>query len=138
MTAAEIFPIVNLLPLPVWATWMAAPRSGAAKLLAQSLWPWAILAAIYSLGVAYALASTGLDPGSFGTLEGVMHLFDSPLATLVGWVHYLCFDLFVGRWIMNDAPEGGYRLVPVLFLTLMFGPMGLLLYISARGFFRGQ
>ena len=73
----------------------------------------------------------------FGTLAGVMALFDSPWGTLVGWVHYLSFDLFVGGVVMIDAPEGGYRLAPVLFLTLMFGPVGFLLYSSARGFFRG-
>ncbi len=66
-----------------------------------------------------------------------MALFDNPWGALAGWVHYLCFDLFVGRFIMNDAPEGGYRLAPVLFLTLMAGPVGFLLYGVARGFFRG-
>ena len=137
MTAAGIFSVVNLLPLPIWAIWMFAPRSQVSRSLARSLWPWAVLASIYTLGVAYALASGGFGEGSFGSLEGVMRLFDSPVATLVGWVHYLCFDLFVGRWIMTDAPEGGYRLAPVLFLTLMFGPMGLLVYIAGRGFFRG-
>lgn len=138
MTAAGVFSVVNVLPLPIWAIWMIAPRSSLARALAKSLWPWVVLAAIYSLGVLYAFASGAFAAGSFGSLEGVMRLFDSPVATLVGWVHYLCFDLFVGRWIMNDAPEGGYRLLPVLFLTLMFGPMGLLLYIAGRAFFRRE
>jgi hypothetical protein len=66
-----------------------------------------------------------------------MRLFENPWGALAGWVHYLCFDLFVGRWIMNDAPDGGYRLAPVLFLTLMLGPVGLLLYTIGRRFFRG-
>ena len=80
-----------------------------------------------------------VDPatgGDFSSLKGVMRLFDSEIGTFVGWVHYLCFDLFVGRWIMNDAPQGGYRLAPVLFLTLMFGPAGLLSYLIGRSFFR--
>ena len=137
MTAAGVFSIVNVLPLPIWAIWMLAPRSQVSRLLAQSFWPWIVLAAIYAAGIAVALASNGFAGGDFGSLDGVMRLFQSPLAALVGWVHYLCFDLFVGRWIMNDAPEGGYRLVPVLFLTLMFGPVGLLLYLCGRGFFQG-
>lgn len=112
---------------------MAAPRSSPAR----SLWPWVVLAAIYTIGAALAFAGGGADGGSFTSLEGVMALFRFPLVAFVGWVHYLCFDLFVGRWIMNDAPEGGYRLLPVLFLTLMVGPAGWLLDICFRGFFRG-
>lgn len=137
MTAARIFSVVNVLPLPIWAIWMLAPRSRASRALARSLWPWAVLASVYTAGIAYVLASGGFGSGSMDSLEGVMTLFQSPVLALVGWVHYLCFDLFVGRWIMNDAPNGGYRLAPVLFLTLMLGPVGLLLYISGRDFFRG-
>ena len=137
MTAAQVFSIVNLLPLPVWATWILAPRSGAARSLAHSLWPWLVLAAIYlvSLVIAIVHEPTG---GSFSSLEGVMALFDSHWGALAGWVHYLCFDMFVGRWIMNDAPAGGYRLAVPLFLTLMVGPVGLLLYLGGRRFFQNQ
>ena len=137
MTAAGVFSIVNVLPLPIWAIWMLAPRSQLSRTLARSFWPWIVLASIYTAGIAVALATNGFAGGDFGSLDGIMRLFQSPLAALVGWVHYLCFDLFVARWIMNDAPEGGYRLVPVLFFTLMFGPVGLLLYLGGRRFFQG-
>jgi Domain of unknown function (DUF4281) len=138
MNPATVFSIVNVLPLPVWALWILAPRARVSRLLAASLWPWQVLAALYLLVLCVALGSGGnTGPLDFGSLAGVMALFDSEWGTLAGWVHYLCFDLFVARWIMNDAPEGGYRLAPVLFLTLMLGPVGLLLYSAARGFFRG-
>jgi hypothetical protein len=52
-------------------------------------------------------------------------------------LHYLCFDLFVARWMMNDAPDAGYRLVPVLVLTLLFGPAGLLCYLAMRSSLQG-
>jgi hypothetical protein len=78
------------------------------------------------------LTQPGLAPADFGSLDGVMKLFASPWAALAGWVHYLCFDLFVARWILNDAPDAGYRLAPILFLTLMFGPAGLLCYLALR------
>lgn len=137
MNASGLFSVVNAIPMPIWAIWMIAPRSQLARELATSLWPVAILAALYSGGIAYAVASGAVTSGSFSTLEGVMELFETPALALVGWIHYLCFDLFVGRWIMNDAPEGGYRLLPVLVLTLMFGPLGLLVYVAGRDFFRG-
>ncbi len=136
MTAASAFQIANLLPLPIWAIWMVAPRSAVARWLANALWPWQALALIYlvALGITLTGGPTG---GDFSSLAGVMRLFDSPWGALTGWIHYLCFDSFVGRWIMNDAPKGGYRLLPVLFLTLMLGPIGLLVYTLGRNFFRG-
>lgn len=138
MNPSTVFSIVNLLPLPVWAIWIFAPRSGVSRALAAALWPWQILAALYLIFLFIALGDEGNGSApDFSSLAGVMALFDSEWGTLTGWVHYLCFDLFVARWIMNDAPDGGYRLAPVLFLTLMFGPVGLLLYSVARGFFRG-
>jgi len=140
MNPATLFSIANVLPLPVWALWILAPRSSVSRMLAGSLWPWQVLAVLYLIFLCVALGGGGGGGASapdFSSLEGVMALFDSEWGTLAGWVHYLCFDLFVARWVMNDAPEGGYRLAPVLFLTLMFGPVGLLVYTVGRGFFRG-
>ena len=133
MDPAQAFQIVNVLPLPIWLVWMAAPSSRLSRTLARALWPWVILAAAYLVFLAIAILQQGLSPAEFGSLEGVMRLFDSRWATLAGWTHYLCFDLFVARWIMNDAPDAGYWLTPILFLTLMFGPVGLLCYLAVRG-----
>ena len=36
------------------------------------------------------------DPNMFSTLAGVKSLFGQDLGVLVGWIHYLAFDLFVG------------------------------------------
>jgi ABA4-like protein len=130
---AALFQVMNLLPVPVWLCWMAAPRSRVSRTLARAVWPWVVLASAYLVFIVVAIASAGLDPRAFGSLGGVMHLFQSRWATLAGWTHYLCFDLFVARWIMNDAPDAGYWLTPILFLTLMFGPVGLLCYLAVRG-----
>ena len=54
---------------------------------------------------------------------------------VLGWTHYLAFDLFVGLWIARDADAKGFsRLVqlPILFFTLMAGPIGLLLWLVIR------
>jgi hypothetical protein len=133
MTPASIFQVANLLPMPIWLVWMAAPSSQLARQLARATWPWVVLATLYLVLVAVALAGHGLDPAAFGSLKGVMTAFGSEWIALAGWVHYLCFDLFVARWIMNDAPDAGYWLTPILFLTLMFGPIGLLCYLAVRG-----
>ena len=73
--------------------------------------------------------------GGFGSLGQVSDLFQSPWLLLAGWVHYLAFDLFIGAWEVRDAQREGIHhllVIPCLFLTFMFGPIGLLLYLGLR------
>jgi hypothetical protein len=75
--------------------------------------------------------------GHFFSLGGVIRLFQSPRIVLVGWVHFLAFDLMVGLYIVTDAARHGinhWLLIPALLLTLMFGPAGLLVYLLMRFF----
>lgn len=79
----------------------------------------------------------GRPPADFTTLAGVMALFDSPGGATIGWIHYLAFDLFVGIWIARNADAhkiSRWMQVPILFFTLMAGPIGLLLYLVLRHF----
>lgn len=78
---------------------------------------------------------TGRPPADFTTLSGVMAIFDSPGGATIGWVHYLAFDLFVGIWIARNADRhfiARWLQVPILFFTLMAGPIGLILYLLLR------
>lgn len=73
--------------------------------------------------------------GGFSSLAAVQLLFAVPGKMLGGWVHFLAFDLLVGRWIVDDAlANGRSRLWLLLTLpaTLMYGPLGLLLYLLVR------
>ena len=77
----------------------------------------------------------GRPPADFSTLAGVMALFDSPGGATIGWIHYLAFDLFVGIWIARNAEAhkiSRWFQIPILFFTLMAGPIGLLLYLLLR------
>src|SRR6266478_9767981 len=69
------------------------------------------------------------------TLNGVAALLGSPEGATIAWVHFLAFDLFVGRWIYLDSQERRLSPLltgPVLFLTLMLGPFGFLIYLVLR------
>lgn len=73
------------------------------------------------------------------SIEGLRPLFMSDGGIVIGWTHYLAFDLFVGLWIARDADAMGVgRLVqlPFLFVTLMAGPIGLLTWLAFRGWRR--
>ena len=77
----------------------------------------------------------GRPPADLTTLAGMMALFDSPGGATIGWIHYLAFDLFVGIWIARNADAhkiSRWLQAPILFFTLMAGPIGLLLYLLLR------
>ena len=79
--------------------------------------------------------------GGFFSLRGVISLFKTPRVVLGGWIHFLAFDLMVGLFIATDAASRGishWLLLPALFLTLMYGPAGLLLYLAMCLVFGGD
>jgi len=90
----------------------------------------------------FAIANNGilvfwllLIVAGFSSLHGVAAFFSSPYALTAGWVHYLVFDLFVGAWETRDAKRRGIPhllVIPCLVVTLVVGPVGLLLYIVLR------
>ena len=133
MSLETIFSAANGLALLGWLLLALAPRwrftqrvvlSGAASLL---------LAALY-LGLV--IVYFGSSEGGFDSLAEVVKLFSHPPVVLIGWVHYLAFDLFIGAWELRDARARGVphlALLPCLGLTFMLGPVGLLLYFVLRG-----
>lgn len=94
---------------------------------------------VYLLLLGKRFDAPGNPPkGSFFSLKGVMRLFEHPRSTLVGWIHILAFDLFVGLYIVSDAHRwdiSHWMLIPILIATLMLGPSGLLLYFLLRAFY---
>jgi hypothetical protein len=138
MNDALLFQVVNTAVLPGWTLLLVAPRwRFTAPLISGCLLP-------LLMGVTYLLLLvTGprIEGGGFFTLDQVRPFFQHPHGLLVGWVHYLAFDLFVGSWEVRDAQKLGiphWQVVPCLLLTLMFGPIGLVLYLGLRRITRGQ
>ena len=101
-----------------------------------------LLACLYAGLIIPLMAGLISDGGPIGrpaadltSLAGVMALFDSPGGATIGWIHYLAFDLFVGIWIARNADAhkiSRWFQIPILFFTLMAGPIGLLLYLLLR------
>ena len=123
---------VVLFFLPLWPVASFSPQSFVVG----------IVALLLSIAYVYLvfLGKRHDDPGhrirgSFWSLKGIINLFKTPRIVLAGWVHYLAFDLMVGVFIVSNAAHyniAHWMLLPCLFLTLMFGPAGLLLYLLLR------
>jgi len=129
-----LFRLSNLLVLPFWAFMILLPRWRWTARLLRS--PLVILApaALYAALVFPRLAE--IWPAvSQPTLAGVTALLGTPVGATIAWLHFLAFDLFVGRWIYLDSRGRGvsaWFMAPVLFLTLMLGPVGFLSYLAIR------
>ena len=135
MTAETWFTIANTAVLPAWALLVFVPRWRPGVWLAGLAWP----AALSVLYATLFVLNLGAAEGGFGSLEGVGALFANPWLLLVGWVHYLAFDLFVGAWETRDARRCGLphlAVVPCLALTFLAGPAGLLAYLLLRGLWK--
>ena len=82
-----------------------------------------------------AFAGAGSPDVDFTTIEGVRAIFSTDIGVLIGWSHYLVFDLFVGAWIGRDALRRGvthWLAAPSILLSFILGPAGLLLYMIGR------
>ena len=129
-----LFKLSGLAVLPFWALMIFLPRWSATKRLMSSPLVCAVPAALYAALVIQRFGEVWLamsDP----ELSGIAAILGSPIGATVDWLHFLAFDLFVGRWIYLDGRERGvpaWVMAPVLFLTLMLGPCGFLLYLIVR------
>jgi hypothetical protein len=138
MTAATAFAIANPVALLGWAllaVGVLLRRPLLRDRIAGQIVP-GLFAAAYVL--ILLLAMPGAE-GGFGSLDDVARLFASPWLLLAGWLHYLAFDLFIGAWIARQTERQGlprWLLIPILPLTFLFGPAGLLAFLIvtlARG-----
>ncbi len=129
-----LFQIVTYAPAPIWALMIFAPHwRGTRWFVGQPyfLLPFVILYVVLVIPGLPVVLPLLLQP----KLAEITALLATPEGTLIGWIHFVAFDLFVGRWIYLDSRERGtsvWIVSPLLLLTLLFGPLGLLGYLLVR------
>ena len=137
------FGLTNGVALTGWLALGVLPRGP--KVMALVLYAGVALLCLAYAVLFAALLGNFVDPGRVAgaavpnlanySISGLRSLFMSDGGIVLGWTHYLAFDLFVGLWIAKDADHKGFaRLtqIPFLFVTLMAGPIGLLLWLMTR------
>jgi Domain of unknown function (DUF4281) len=135
-----IFSLSSLLVMPFWFLMIFLPTWKWAKCIIASPWISALAAALYVVLVLPSILQI-LPAVMNPSLEGISSLLRTPAGATIAWVHFLAFDLFVGRWVYLDSRERNvsfWFVSPILFFVLMLGPLGFLLYLLAGSFFRAS
>jgi hypothetical protein len=131
MDLERIFALASTFAAVGWLFLIIVPKRPLAVHVAGVFFP-LILALMYLYFIATSFR--GAD-GGFGSLADVATLFQKRELLLAGWIHYLCFDLFIGAWEVRDAQSNGIPhlvVIPCLIMTFMLGPIGLLFYMAIR------
>lgn len=134
MNPETIFSLSSLLVMPFWLLLIFLPRWRVTERLMVGPWtavPAALLYGILVLPQFSQIFTAVFNP----TLAGITTLLGDPAGATIAWVHFLAFDLFVGRWVYLDGRShqiSAWLISPILFMVLMLGPIGFLLYLVVR------
>ena len=132
MAWTALFSITNTVALIAWAFLLIGARGPKTAAVILYFGVGILCLAYAAMFVAQFGAIIG---GDFLSIEGIRALFASDGGVVLGWTHYLAFDLFIGQWIAKDADHKGFSRIaqaPVLLLTLLAGPIGLLIWLFIR------
>ncbi len=125
------FAAVNLLVLPFWLLMIAVPAWRGTQWLMRSSLPVAFFALVYA-GLVIPRLPVLAPLVASPRLDAIVALLGTPEGATIAWIHFLAFDLFVGRWAYLDSRARGisaWLMAPVLALTLLFAPLGYLSYL---------
>jgi len=131
MSLETLFSVAGSIATVGWLMLAVLPRQSFAQIISSVIAP-LLLAVVYLYLIAMNLSGA---EGGFGSLADVATLFQKRELLLAGWIHYLCFDLFIGSWEVRDSQKHGiphFVMIPCLLMTFMLGPIGLLFYFAIR------
>ena len=131
MDLERIFSLASVIAGLGWLFLVFVPKRALALHVAGVFFPM-LLALMY---LYFIFTNIRGAEGGFGSLADVATLFQKRELLLAGWIHYLCFDLFIGAWEVRDSQRSGIPhlvVIPCLIMTFLLGPIGLLFYFAIR------
>lgn len=134
MTPQALFDLAFPLAAPFWLLMIVAPAWGWTHRIVSSpliVVPPLLVYVALLLPQFAAFAAPVVSPD----LPGLAAVLGTPAGAAAIWAHAIGFDLFVGRWMYLDARERGIHplvMAPVLVLTILLSPLGLLTHLAIR------
>jgi hypothetical protein len=142
MTWTALFGLTHAIALLGWAVLLFLPRRPLANSVVLFIGV-GLPCLLYA--IMFGMVLGGVDAGGPGgsrpfdyrdySIPGLRALFATDAGLVIGWTHYLAFDLFAGLWIARDADRKGvsrWVQTPILLITFLAGPIGLLLWLIFR------
>ncbi|WP_327120419.1 ABA4-like family protein [Nocardia sp. NBC_01730] len=129
-----LFDITFWFAAPFWALMVLAPRWRQTSAVVASPLICVPPLVIYTALIVPkfgAFAGTLIDPH----LAGLQSVLGEGTGAAAAWAHFVALDLFLGRWIFLDSRARGLPpllISPLLVLTILFAPIGVLLYLLIR------
>ncbi|SHE51229.1 protein of unknown function [Seinonella peptonophila] len=121
-----------------WLLLILLPKWSLTKWISSKLVFPFYLATLYTIGIISVVLDSGFGfVQNFNSADGVIHLLSNPQFALLCWIHILCFDQVIGHYIYQDNMKNRYLPLFIqsilLFITLMLGPLGFLIYGFVKG-----
>ena len=134
--AVAMFWISSILIIPFWSLmWFIPQHELTRRFVGDIRWsvlplliPYVILALPNAPNILITFASQMPTP------EIVVDLFQDDEVIVLGWLHFLAFDLFIGRYVwlrMLSTKRPIYVSTPILILCTLMAPLGFLLGLLA-------
>jgi len=127
-----MFWISSIYIVPIWGLMWFAPRHEITKKIVGDL-----RISVLPLLIPYAILAIPTIPDIFATLgtemptpDLIIEFFQDDKVIILGWLHFLAFDVLAGRYIWNrmvslDKPI--FVSTPTLILGMMVAPLGFLI-----------
>ncbi|MFD8590895.1 ABA4-like family protein [Streptomyces sp. NPDC059637] len=136
MTTARLFDLAFLLAAPFWALMILAPGwRGTRRIAASPATVLPVLCVYLALAVPVLpelwAAVSSPDP------EGFRRFTSLPAGGAAIWAQVIAWDLLVGQWMYLESRRLGTSplvMGPLLLLTVLLSPVGLLLFLALRWF----
>lgn len=131
-----MFWISSIYIVPIWGLMWFAPRHEITKKIVGDL-----RISVLPLLIPYAILAIPTIPDIFATLgtemptpDLIIEFFQDDKVIILGWLHFLAFDVLAGRFIWQrmlacDRPI--YVSTPILVLGMMVAPLGFLIGLIA-------
>ena len=131
-----MFWISSIYIVPIWGLMWFAPRHEITKKIVGDL-----RISVLPLLIPYAILAIPTIPEIFATLgtemptpDLIIEFFQDDKVIILGWLHFLAFDVLAGRFIWQrmlacDRPM--YVSTPILVLGMMVAPLGFLIGLIA-------
>jgi hypothetical protein len=129
-----VFSLSSLLVMPFWFLMIFLPRWKYTKTIVASPYIIVPAALLYAILVIPNIGSTFAQLAN-PNLDSISKLLGSSSGATIGWVHFLVFDLFVGRYAYLESQKRNLNPILmgfVLFSILMYGPLGALIFFALK------